>query len=80
MGVYRVLEQALPYIVGVGIPILGGLFAIWLRVEARQDQALGNLARQNQAEHDEIIKQMTNQHGLLRDKIEKIWQHLSRTD
>ena len=73
------MEAALPYIVGVGIPILGGLFAIWLRVDSRQDQALGRLAEQNQNEHDEIIRQMSEQHGSLRDKIEKIWQHLSKS-
>ena len=59
------------------------LFGIWWKIEARQDAKIDKLQSCNHKDHQAIRQelvetkdQMTQQHMHLRDKIEKIWQHL----
>ena len=63
--------------------ILGGALAIflsalgfWWKIESQQNGAIKDLAKSNNVEHADILKQMNEQHMNLRDKIEKIWQKL----
>ena len=74
----------LPWIVGLGAPAFAGLWALWWKIEhrhtksfERQDEMMTALKDSNDKEHQELRKQMTDQHHTLRDKIEKIWQKLS---
>jgi len=65
------------------VPALSIMLRMWWKVEMRQDNAIGELHRTNDEAHGKLYgevhktrQMMTDQHGQLRDKIEKIWQHL----
>jgi hypothetical protein len=76
----NLMTELLPWILGIGVPVIGGLFTLWLRVESKQDRAISQLQESNDEAHTELRKAMTDQHSKLRDKIEQIWQHLVHHD
>ncbi len=79
------LEEWLPWILGIGVPVIGGLFTLWLKSEHRKEQRIAELSDSNHEAHTELHRKIAetdeksqHRHNALRDKIEKIWQHMVR--
>jgi len=64
------------WIAGVGIPVLAGLFTIWWKIEARQDNKIDRLVENNKSDHNIIHKKIDRLH----DKIVDLWKNRGSTD
>ena len=73
------------WIAGIGVPIISGVIALWVRAHLRQSQRLDDMQKTNSRDHREIHQKIDDtdgksakRHSIVIDKIEKIWQHLSK--
>lgn len=71
------LDDLTVWVIGLGVPLIGGAFAMWWKVEKAQDKALHELHKKNDNAHEEIKKEMNIKHNIVIDKIERIWHKLS---
>lgn len=70
--------QTIAIISGIAIPIIGGMLALWFKINQRRDDdthdRIDTLARSNEDEHRRL-------HGKIdkvSDKVTEIWKHLVR--
>jgi len=67
------------------LPIALFMVRFWWNVESKQNTEISQLKQSNHADHAHIRKELadtkqtlTDQHLVLRDKIEDIWKHVSK--
>jgi len=66
----------LPWVAGVGVPLLIAAFTIWWKIEARQDRKIDKMAETHRNNHRVIHDKIDRLH----DKIVDLWKNRGRTD
>jgi hypothetical protein len=56
------------------------MFGLWWKIESRQDQKIDESAKQNGKEHKDLHAKIDSNHHSIRDRLENIWQHISKRD
>ena len=69
-------DTLLHIVIGAGVPLALFAFGVWIRAETRNRDSFQRLFDENDHQHQLIRRDMTDQHHAIRDKIEKIWQHM----
>jgi hypothetical protein len=64
-------------ITAILVPIIGGLIAVWWKVESRQDKKIETLQQTNGKEHKDLHDKIESNHHAIRDRLDNIWKHLS---
>ena len=56
------------------------MFGLWWKIEARQDRKIDESATQNGREHKELHDKIDSNHHSIRDRLDTIWQNISKRD
>ncbi len=77
------MDEVWQWIAAIGVPIFGGIIALWVRSHLRLQDKLDK----NDSDHGKIRQEISDlddksahRHGVVRDKIDQIWQHLVNKD
>ena len=62
------------------VPLIGGLAALWWKVESRQDKKIDTIQHTNGKEHKDLHDKIDSNHHAIRDRLDNIWKHLSNKD
>ena len=77
------MDELWRWIAGIGIPIVSGVGWFVIHAHRRQVERLDELNKSNSDAHmdihtkiDAMDRKSEERHHVVRDKIEKVWQHL----
>jgi hypothetical protein len=70
------ISVVLTFVGKIAIPVLLFVLGMLYRIESKRSEDIEKYHAENMKEHQDIRKEITDQHAVLRDKIEQIWQHM----
>jgi hypothetical protein len=77
--------ELLRWALAVASTLMVGMIGAWWRVESGQNKKIDDGFEHNEYSHDKLFRKidetkddLTDQHLVLRDKIEEIWKYISQ--
>jgi hypothetical protein len=72
----REMMEVIIFLAGATITVCLAVFGVWFKLHHRQETKLETLQITNGKEHRDLHDKIDANHHALRDRLDKIWQHM----